>query len=88
MTDYVKFYTQMRNYVCFQCRWLAFFSHPADFTPVCTTELARLHQIAPEFEKRSCRLIAYSCDAVATHLTWSKVYLDDEYGYFVISNLI
>lgn len=73
------------RYVLFYRAWLAFFSHPADFTPVCTTELARLHQIAGEFTKRNCKLIAYSCDALATHHTWSKVCRPGDYS---IINLV
>ena len=50
--------------------WCILFSHPADFTPVCTTELARAAQLAPEFEKRNVKMIALSCNDVLTHLTW------------------
>jgi len=50
--------------------WGIFFSHPADFTPVCTTELARTVQLKDEFKKRNCKLIALSCDDVQTHIKW------------------
>ncbi|URD83035.1 hypothetical protein MUK42_05514 [Musa troglodytarum] len=48
------------------------FSHPADFTPVCTTELGMLAKYAPEFEKRGVRLLGLSCDDVESHKEWIK----------------
>jgi alkyl hydroperoxide reductase subunit AhpC len=50
--------------------WLIFFSHPRDFTPVCTTELGRASILIPEFEKRNCKVIALSCDSVEDHKKW------------------
>ena len=52
--------------------WGVLFSHPRDFTPVCTTELGQVTKRAPEFEKRGCKLIALSCDGVEDHLAWSE----------------
>ncbi|KAN0009827.1 hypothetical protein ACTFIU_007134 [Dictyostelium citrinum] len=52
--------------------WGLFVSHPADFTPVCTTELGRLAKLKPEFEKRNCKLLALSVDSVEDHLKWMK----------------
>lgn len=46
------------------------FSHPADFTPVCTTELARVVQLNSEFTKRGVKVIALSCNSVETHKKW------------------
>ncbi|NWS76917.1 PRDX6 protein, partial [Crotophaga sulcirostris] len=53
--------------------WGILFSHPRDFTPVCTTELGRAAKLAPEFSKRNVKMIALSIDSVPDHLAWSKV---------------
>ena len=50
--------------------WAVFFSHPADFTPVCTTELGRTAALRDEFEKRNTKAIALSVDSLADHLSW------------------
>uniref|UniRef100_A0A8C7GA69 Peroxiredoxin-6 n=1 Tax=Oncorhynchus kisutch TaxID=8019 RepID=A0A8C7GA69_ONCKI len=52
--------------------WGILFSHPRDFTPVCTTELACAAKISNEFKKRNVKMIALSIDSVADHLAWSK----------------
>ncbi|XP_056384000.1 peroxiredoxin-6 [Hyla sarda] len=52
--------------------WGVLFSHPRDYTPVCTTELGRAAKMAPEFKKRNVRMIALSIDSVPDHLGWSK----------------
>lgn len=52
--------------------WCVFFSHPADFTPVCTTELGRVAQLKDEFAKRGAKVIALSVDSVADHVEWLK----------------
>lgn len=52
--------------------WAMLFSHPKDFTPVCTTELGYMARIAPEFAKRNCKIIGLSVDPVASHLKWEK----------------
>ena len=50
--------------------WAILFSHPADYTPVCTTELGRVQELHGEFEKRGCKVIALSIDTVKCHQTW------------------
>ena len=53
-------------------KWVFFFSHPADYTPVCTTEMGRTAQLAPEFEARNCAPLGLSTDTVEEHLGWIK----------------
>ena len=52
-------------------RWGVLFSHPKDFTPVCTTELGRMAALKPEFEKRGVKIIGLSVDPVENHKKWS-----------------
>jgi len=52
--------------------WGIFFSHPADFTPVCTTELGAVQRLLPEFEKRNVKVFAVSVDDVDSHHKWVK----------------
>src|SRR6476660_1210049 len=52
--------------------WAVLFSHPKDFTPVCTTELGYMAKIEPEFTKRNTKLIGRSVDPVEDHDRWSK----------------
>ena len=52
--------------------WCVMFSHPKDFTPVCTTELGYMAKIKPEFDARNCKIIGLSVDPVENHAEWSK----------------
>lgn len=51
-------------------KWALLFSHPADFTPVCSTELTELARRNAEFEARNCKLIGVSIDSIHSHLAW------------------
>jgi alkyl hydroperoxide reductase subunit AhpC len=52
--------------------WCVIFSHPKDFTPVCTTELGFMAKLRPEFDKRNCKILGLSVDSVDDHVRWSK----------------
>ncbi len=52
--------------------WCILFSHPKDFTPVCTTELGALARMKPEFDKRNCKIVGLSVDPVSNHAKWAK----------------
>jgi thioredoxin-dependent peroxiredoxin len=53
-------------------QWAILFSHPKDFTPVCTTELGTMARLKPEFDKRNAKIIGISVDPVSDHTRWSK----------------
>jgi len=50
--------------------WVILFSHPKDFTPVCTTELGYMAKLAPDFAKRGCKIIGLSVDPITDHARW------------------
>ncbi|XP_022119618.2 peroxiredoxin-6 [Pieris rapae] len=73
--------------------WAILFSHPSDFTPVCTTELARVVKLMPEFKKRNVKVIGISCDSLTSHFLWCRdirsyagCTLDESFPYPIIED--
>jgi len=70
--------------------WGILFSHPADYTPVCTTELGRVQALSQEFASRGVKLAALSCDSAESHRGWIKDILAynnlDEFSYPIIAD--
>ncbi len=56
----------------FKGKWVVFFSHPADFTPVCTTEFMTFAKMEPQFEKLNCKLLGLSIDSTYSHIAWLR----------------
>jgi peroxiredoxin (alkyl hydroperoxide reductase subunit C) len=57
---------------CYEGKWVVFFSHPADFTPVCTTEFMTFASMQKDFEKRNCMLLGLSIDSIYAHIAWLR----------------
>jgi thioredoxin-dependent peroxiredoxin len=68
-------------------RWAVLFSHPKDFTPVCTTELGYMAGLKPEFDKRNTKIIGLSVDPVTDHQKWAKD-IEDTAGHAVTYPMI
>ena len=68
--------------------WGIFFTHPADYTPVCTTELSMVQKMAPEFAKRNVKMIALSCDSADSHNGWINdiKHYSGEFSYPIIAD--
>src|ERR687884_2325676 len=67
--------------------WCVLFSHPKDFTPVCTTELGYMAGLQAEFEKRNCKIIGLSVDPVSSHSRWAMD-IEDTQGHKVTYPMI
>jgi peroxiredoxin (alkyl hydroperoxide reductase subunit C) len=62
----------VRKLADYKGKWLVLFSHPADFTPVCTTEFMAFAKAYPEFKKRNCELLGLSIDSYYAHVAWVR----------------
>ena len=75
---------ELKNY---RGKWVAFFSHPADFTPVCTSEFVAFAKSETDFADRNCALIGLSVDSLFSHLAWLRL-IRDKFGVEVRFPLI
>jgi peroxiredoxin 2/4 len=70
----------------FEGSWLVFFSHPADFTPVCTTEFMTFASMQEDFAKRNCKLLGLSIDSIYAHIAWLRT-IKEKINYKGIKNI-
>ncbi len=63
-------------------KWVVFFSHPADFTPVCTTEFVAIAKAQPRFEALGCALLGLSVDSLYAHMAWIRA-IRDHFGTII-----
>ncbi len=68
-----------RSLADYRGTWLVLFSHPADFTPVCTTEFTAFARAAQEFRDNNCELLGLSIDSIYSHLAWVRN-IEDKFG--------
>ena len=67
-------------------KWVILFSHPADFTPVCTSEFMTFARMEPEFEKLNCKLVGLSVDGLYSHIAWLRT-IKDKIEYKGMKNI-
>jgi peroxiredoxin 2/4 len=80
----------MRKLSDYREKWLVLFSHPADFTPVCTTEFIGFAKAYPEFQKLNCELLGLSIDSTHAHIAWVrniKEHFDVDIPFPIIEDL-
>ena len=70
----------------FKGKWIILFSHPADFTPVCTTEFMTFGKMAKEFEDLNCQLVGLSIDGLFSHIAWLRT-IKDKIDYKGMKNI-
>ena len=70
----------------FKGKWIILFSHPADFTPVCTTEFMTFGKMAQEFEALNCQLVGLSIDGLFSHIAWLRT-IKDKIDYKGMKNI-
>ena len=68
-------------------KWVVLFSHPADFTPVCTTEFMTFAKMYPKFQERNCELLGLAVDGVASHIAWLRT-ITDKIEYKGMKNIV
>ncbi len=71
-----------RSLADYKGRWLVLFSHPADFTPVCTTEFMAFARHQPEFQAIGCELLGLSIDSVFAHIAWMRN-IEEKFGIVI-----